>query len=83
MHLYSAYATSSYSPSAERSSRSGAYPAAAQNGNTTVQSQPWRGNPYMAPVGGSSAGFRTFLRARSANRINIEHLDMSLFFYDG
>ncbi|KAI9440096.1 hypothetical protein H4582DRAFT_1577070 [Lactarius indigo] len=53
-HLQNAYATSSYSPSAERSSMSGAYPAVAPNGNTNVQSQPWRGSPYVAPVGGIS-----------------------------
>lgn len=53
-HLQTTYATSSFSPSVERSAMSAAYPAAAQNGNTTVQSQPWRGNTYVAPVGGVS-----------------------------
>jgi hypothetical protein len=53
-HLQTSYAASSYSPSAERSLTSGAYPAAVQNGNTAVQSQSWRGNSYVAPVGGVS-----------------------------
>lgn len=54
-HLQTSYPASSYSPSVERSSMSSAYPPAAQNGNTTVQPQPWRGGSYVAPVGGISS----------------------------